>query len=689
VAELTLELLSEDLPARMQTQAALDLKRLASQRLQAAGLAFDRADAYAAPRRLALFVDGLARRQADRIDERKGPRVGAPEAAIEGFLKAAGLKSLSQCERRSADRGEFWFAVIRHKGGATATVLATILPQVLADLPWPKSMRWADRDLRWVRPLHSILCLFDGRPVPLRFGHLVAGAMTRGHRFLANREFAVGGFADYRAKLLKAKVVLDPEERKRRILEGARKAAASEKLVLIEDEGLLEEVAGLVEWPKPLLGRIEPRFMALPSEVLTTAMRRQQRYFALKTRAGQLAPRFIVVAGTEAKDGGKEIVAGNERVLKARLQDAEFFWAHDRKISLAARVPELARIVFHASLGTLADKVGRVRALIRPIGLHVPGADSQAAERAAVLAKTDLLTDMVGEFPELQGVMGRYYAQHDGESAVIADAIAEHYSPLGPADRCPTAPTSVTLALADKIDTLAGFFKIGEIPTGRSDPFALRRAALGIIRLIVENRLRMPLVPLLQQALAQHRAPAVAEADVVADILDFLADRLKVHLREQGVRHDLIAAVFARGGEDDLVRLLERVRALGAFLESEDGADLLTAYRRAANIVRIEEKRDGHKYAGPPDLELFRQSEERELSAKLNEVEAAAEAARRREAFADACHALARLRRPVDDFFDKVTVNAQEPALRANRLKMLARIRGALDAIADFSQIEG
>jgi glycyl-tRNA synthetase beta chain len=691
--ELLLEVLSDEIPARMQSAAAVDLTRLVTARLAAANLAFESAESHVTPRRLTLVIAGLATSQQPRLEERKGPRVDAPAPAIDGFLRKLGLKSLKDCERRVTDKGDFWFAVIAHKGFPTANVLLDLLPAALAELPWPKSMRWGAHDLRWVRPIHSILCLFNGKAVSFRFGHLKAGDKTQGHRFLAGKPFTVRNSADYSKKLEKAFVILSAERRRELILKGVAALAKREGMALVEDPGLLAEVAGLVEWPVAMLGKIEDRFMALPPEVLTTVMRTHQRYFALKDKSGKIAPRFVAVANMKATDGGKQIVDGNERVLRARLADAEFFWNQDRKATLASRVPALKHIVFHAKLGTVAEKVERVRQLAPEIGNKI-GADMKQCERAALLAKADLGSAMVGEFPELQGVMGRYYALHDGEPKAVADAIAEHYSPQGPNDRCPKALVSVAVALADKIDTLVGFFAIGEKPTGSKDPFALRRAALGVIRLILENKLRLKLKEVFSQTYVRYfsgiaTVQGLKTEALARELLTFLDDRLKVHLREQGVRHDLISAVFALGSEDDLVRLLARVAALKGFLDTDDGANLLLAYRRAANIVRIEEKRDGASFDGAPDPALLQLPEESALYKALGQAQERASDALSHEEFALAASALAGLRRPVDEFFDKVTVNADDSRLRVNRLRMLARVRNELDKLADFSKIEG
>jgi glycyl-tRNA synthetase beta chain len=700
--QLLFELFSEEIPARMQARAAEDLARLVTDKLAAAGLVHGDVQGFVTPRRLTLVVEDLPEAQPDVTEERRGPRVDAPEKAIDGFLKGAGLRSLDECEKRDTGKGVFWFAVIRKAGRATHEVLPELLRAAILELPWPKSMRFPAAPFRWVRPLQSVLCLFGGRVLPLDVGAVPVGDTTEGHRFLAGVRFAVKDFADYRARLTEAFVVLDPAERRERIVRELTRAAAAEELALKDDPGLLDEVTGLVEYPVVLAGRIDDAFMDVPHEVLTTSMRINQKYFACLDKEGRLAPRFLLVANTTTRDGGKAVVAGNERVLRARLSDAKFFWDQDRKVRLETRVPKLAERVFHAQLGTVLDKVERVEALAEAVVPFVPGADTVLAKRAARLAKADLSSGMVGEFPELQGVMGAYYARHDGEDEAVAQAIAEHYSPLGPSDRCPTAPVSVVVALADKIDSLAGFFAIDEKPTGSKDPYALRRAALGVIRLVIENRLRLPLAEIFDRAAdlltgqrgggtLLTRAPGWSRelAQVSVDLLGFFADRLKVALREQGIRHDLIDAVFALGGEDDLVRLLARVEALRAFLATDDGANLLIASRRATNIVRIEEKKDGRSYEEAPDPALLKLPEEKALFARLGEARHEAAAALAHEEFAAAMGALAALRRPVDEFFDRVTVNAPETELRANRLRLLSEIRATLGRVADFSRIEG
>ena len=681
MAELLLELLSEEIPARMQVRAAEDLKRLVTDGLKGAGLELSEARAFATPRRLALVVDGLPVERPDISEERRGPRVGAPDKAVQGFLKGAGLDSLDQAEKRDTGKGEFWFAIVTKRGGATAEVLPAIIESAMKALAWPKSMKWGSSTMSWVRPLQSILALFDskvldgtidlgGGMAPVRFGDT-----TRGHRFLSKGEIGVSGFADYLGKLEAAHVVLDAGERKAIIQREAERLCAEAQIALIGDDLLLEEVAGLVEWPVPMLGTIDAQFMDVPPEVLIVSMKAHQRYFATSRRDSGLANRFVIVANNVARDGGATILDGNERVLRARLADAKFFWDQDRKTTLEQRLPALRGVVFHAKLGSQAERVMRVETLSERIAPHVPGADAGQAILAAHLCKADLVTGMVGEFPELQGVMGRYYALEEKLPAAVAEAIGDHYAPVGPEDRCPSVPLSVVLALADKLDTLMSFWSIGEKPTGSRDPFALRRAALGIIRIVVENNIRLPL----------------KEFFAADDLMAFFAERLKVQVREQGVRHDVVDAVFALGGEDDLVRLLARVQAVQSFLATEDGKNLLTAYGRAANIVRAEERKDkslAPRIEGPPDAALFVQDEERNLHGRFGELTLGHRISR--EDFVGAMGELAGLRRPIDAFFEKVTVNvAGDDRLRVNRLKLLNQIRATMDQVADFSRIEG
>ena len=688
MADLLLELLSEEIPARMQARAAADLRRLVTERLDGCGLAFADAEAHVTPRRLALMVAGLPLRQPDVRTERRGPRTDAPERAIAGFLKSVGM-TRAQVEERTTPKGSFLFATLEQEGAETRALLPDLLGAAIRDLPWPKSMRWNRTSFRWVRPLHQVLALFDGAPLDggLDLGHgtLGFGSGTRGHRFLAPDRFGVTGFDDYRDGLRRAFVILDREERKRIILDGATALARERGCTLRPDPALLDEVSGLVEWPVPLMGRIDPDFMTVPPEVLVTAMRAHQKYFALDTADGALAPHFITVSNMAA-DPARDatIIAGNEKVLRARLADARFFWDHDRGTPLERRVPDLRHVIFYDRLGTLADKAGRMEGLAAGIAALVPGCDPALAGRAARLAKADLTTDMVGEFPELQGIMGRHYAEHDGEAGAVATAIEEHYAPLGPSDTVPDAPVSLCVALADKLDTLVGFFAIGERPTGSRDPYALRRAALGVIRIVVENRLRLPLRGAIDLALSHY-----PELDAAEGLFDFIVDRLAVHLRSRGVRHDLIGAVRANGGEDDLNRLVARVEALGGFLASADGGNLLVAYRRARNIVRIEEARDDARFDALPEADRFVQPEEHSLFRRLADTDASLAPLLADERYGEAMRVLAGLREPVDVFFDRVTVNVEEPELRTNRLQMLNAIARTMNRVADFSGIEG
>ncbi len=685
MAEFLLELFSEEIPARMQVKAADDLARLVTAALKDKGLEFGSVISNSTPRRLTLVINDLPVAQPDKSEERRGPRVGAPEKALEGFLRSTGLTQ-DQLEERETPKGAFYYAVIESKGGKTADVLAEILPAALSNLPWPKPMKWSDHTARWVRPLHSILCLFDGATLSFNWEHLSSSNQTFGHRFMAPDAITVTGFEDYKTKLRSAFVVLEHEERKSIIAKDAERLAASEGVKLIEDQGLLAEVAGLVEWPESLIGRVDPQFMDVPQEALISAMRSHQKYFSLSDNAGKMAPYFITVANLRAEDGGKKITAGNERVLSARLSDAKFFWDQDRKGRLEDRLDPLEKVVFHARLGTVREKISRIVALSDAIAPFVAGADVEDCKRAALLCKADLTTEMVGEFADLQGLMGRYYAEHDGEKPSVAKALQEHYSPLGPSDTCPSDPVSVVVALADKIDTLVGFFAMDEKPTGSKDPYALRRAALGVIRLVLENGLRLPLVKIFETA---DELQIVEEKLNAEELLDFFADRLKVHLKEKNVRHDYVAAIFALGGTSDLVRLMAQVDALSSFLDSDDGANLLVAYRRAANILRIEEKKDDASYDQQPDAVLMAESQETALFNRIEEVLPMLGAALGNDEFDVAFKAAATLRKPVDDFFDDVIVNADDANVRANRLRLLSSIRNALDQLADLSKIEG
>jgi glycyl-tRNA synthetase beta chain len=721
--DLLLEFFSEEIPARMQQRAMEDLKKLVTDRLVEVGLVYEGAKAFATPRRIALAVHGVPARQKDIREEKKGPRVGAPEAAVAGFLKSAGLTSLDQAKiEKDPKKGEFYVAVIEKPGRDAIEVLSDILPDIARKFPWPKSMRWGRQSaqpgaLTWVRPLHAIVATFgpeteDPQVIPFTLGDVTSGNVTYGHRFLSPGPIEVRRQDDWMTKLEKGKVIVDPERRREIISTEAKNLAFAQGHELIEDEGLLAETAGLVEWPVVLMGSFDPSFLAIPPEVIRTTIRNNQKCFVVRDpQSAKLAPRFILVSNMEAVDGGKEIVAGNERVIRARLSDAKFFYETDLKMRLEDRLSKFAQIVFHQKLGTQAERIARI---MRLAGLIAPmiNADPVKAERAATLAKADLLTEVVGEFPELQGLMGKYYALAQGEDDAVAHACEDHYKPVGPGDLVPADPVSISVALADKIDTLVGFWAIDEKPTGSKDPYALRRAALGVIRIILSNELRLNLSELFALAtegyLEQGKSfmkEFVGEASKGADDLsalklsydamtgsdlrDFFADRLKVQLREQGARHDLADAVLAVERENDLVTIVRRVEALAKFLETDDGKNLLAGTKRAANILRIEEKKDARSYDGDPDPSLLKEPEERALAEAMVAIAPEAGAAYANEDFAGAMAAMAKLRPAVDAFFDKVTVNADDKALRENRLILLNRIREATRTVADFSKIEG
>jgi len=688
--DLLLELFSEEIPARMQAKAADDLRRMVTDKLVAEGLVYDGAKAFVTPRRLALTIHGLPGRQPDLKEERKGPKVGAPDAAVQGFLKATGLKSLDEAKiQKDPKKGDFYIALIEKTGRPAIDVIAEILPVIVRTFPWPKQMRWGERSakngaLTWVRPLHSIIATFgpeteDPDVVKFDVSGIEAGQVTRGHRFMAPAEFSVRRFDDYVSKLEAAKVVLDPQRRRDIILADAKQLAFAQGLELVEDEALLEEVAGLVEWPVALMGSFDQDFLSIPGEVIRATIRNNQKCFVVRDpKTGKLAPKFILVSNIEASDGGTAIVAGNERVIRARLSDAKFFYETDLKTRLEARLPKFEHIVFHEKLGTQAERIARIERLAAELAPLV-GADVGKVKRAAKLAKADLLTEVVGEFPEVQGLMGKYYAQAAGEDSSVAAAIEDHYKPQGPNDRVPSDPVAIAVALADKIDILTGFWAIDEKPTGSKDPFALRRAALGVIRLIVDNGARLPLLATFAKAAKPHDGK---------DLLSFFADRLKVQLREQGARHDLVDAVFALGNQDDLLMVVRRVEALAKFLETDDGKNLLAGTKRASNILAIEEKKDKRSFTGAPEASLYKLDEEKNLARAIAEVKVEAGAAVVKEDFAGAMGALAKLRPVVDAFFDKVKVNDDDKAVRENRLKLLAEIREATRAVSDFSKIQ-
>ncbi len=780
--QLLLEFFSEEIPARMQKRAEEDLARALGEKLKLAGLEPKAIKTFSSPRRIGAVIDDLPAKAADVNEEKKGPRVGSPDQAIQGFLKSAGLSSIDQAQVVEDKKGAFYVARIERAGRATAEIVQEIVPEIVRAFPWPKSMRSGSGDLQWVRPLQNIMCIFGGQHVQISVDSVPSEAKTWGHRFHAPDAIAPKDFAEYAVKLRAAKVEIDREARKAKIVEDACKACAAKGLELVEDIGLLEEVCGLVEWPVVLLGDMDPAFLDLPGEVIRLSMRTHQKYFAVRDpKTQKLAPHFILVANIEAKDGGKAIAAGNARVLSARLNDARFFWDTDKKTPLYTeeRKAKLEKIVFHQKLGSVWDKVERVKALAVEL-CAVTGADRALVERAAELCKMDLVTETVGEFPELQGQVGRQLYLLEiaepsplagegreggraeqraaratsstpptpnpappGGGESIASAIEDHYRPLGPNDRVPSDPVAVTLALADKLDTLVGFWIVREEPTGSSDPYALRRAALGLIRILGALGLRMALrrtiaitcfirfeqvrqvrrsqlvnrfanaaeltgkpqeawqalVPAMMDTFAESRKkvfwesdePIVAALAIANSLLAFLADRLKVQLRDQGKRHDLVDAVFALG-DDDLVRIVARVEALDAFLKTQDGANLLAGYKRAANILAAEEKKakwSAEEAKGDIDASKLVEPAEKALADALAKVLPAAQAAVEKEDFAAAMKALSALRAPVDGFFEGVLVNAEDPALRRNRLLLLSRFSDALSAVADFSKIEG
>ncbi|KRB40021.1 glycine--tRNA ligase subunit beta [Phenylobacterium sp. Root700] len=756
--QLLIELFSEEIPARMQVQAARDFDRMVRDRLAAEGLLPEGLKTFSGPRRLTLVAEGLPVAQGDRHEDRKGPRVGAPDAAIEGFLRSTGLT-----RDKLVEKDGVWFAHIHRAGRPTAEIVAEILDQVIRSFPWPKSMTWGRGTLRWVRPLKRIVFIFDGEVVPFNIDGIESGDVTEGHRFMGSgKSFKVKDFDSYRDKLAGHFVILDPEERKDRIMDGARTLCFARNLELVDDDGLLDEVAGLAEWPTPVLGDMDPDFLDLPPEVIRTSMRTHQKYFAVRDpKTGKLAAHFLTVANIEAADGGKEIARGNGKVLSARLNDARFFWDEDRKVTLEQRLEKLTGVTFHAKLGTLAERVERLEILAKAIAPRV-GADVAKAVLAARLSKADLATGMVGEFPELQGLMGGYYAREEKISPVVADAIRDHYRPVGASDEAPDTPVTMAVAIAEKLDTLTAFFAIDEKPTGSRDPYALRRAALGVIRILLGSEARAPVRELVadwykslrcyvdpgralyvstrlttgylgpksrapsevfqtyvgefEDALLEGKPYVVSTEEdfdirfdrtaqageapegevqyefrpytVVADeVLSFLADRLKVALRDQGKRHDLVDAVFALG-DDDLVRIVARVEALDGFLTGADGPNLLAGYKRAGNILKAEEKK-GALPAGPAVGMPGAPKEEGALIAALESAERPVAQALQQEDFAGAMRALSGLRGPVDAFFEGVLVNSESAAERENRLRLLVQVRDLMERVADFSQVTG
>ncbi|RYE44134.1 MAG: glycine--tRNA ligase subunit beta [Hyphomicrobiales bacterium] len=672
--ELLVELFSEEIPARMQRKAAEDLKKAVTNALVDAGLVYEGAKAFVTPRRLALTVTGLPARSPDTREERKGPRVGSPQQAIDGFLKAAGLSSIEEAKiEADPKKGEFYVAHIDKKGAEATDILASLLPKVITGFDWPKSMQWGNGGLTWVRPLRAITATFgtdNDEPIviPFKSNTVTSGQTTFGHRFLAPEAIRVKRFDDYVQALEKAKVVLDIDRRKEIIRADADNLAFAQGLSVIHDEGLLEEVAGLVEWPVVMLGSFDPAFLEVPEEVIIATIRANQKCFCLRDSSGKLAPFFIITSNQIAADGGKTIVAGNERVIRARLSDARFFYQTDLALPLEHGLPKLEESVFHAKLGTQFQRVERLVKLSGEIAPKV-GANPELAKRAAMLAKADLTTGMVGEFPELQGIMGRYYALAQGEPTAIANAIADHYKPLGPTDLVPGEPVAIAVALADKLDTLKGFWSIDEKPTGSRDPFALRRAALGVIRIVTDNNLRFPL-------------------EVEPDLLSFFHDRLKVTLRDAGARHDLVDAVIGKDS-NDMLEITERVEALSKLLGSEDGKNLLAGYKRAANILAAEEKKDGKAYDTPVAEKQLKLDAEIALADAIMKADAAVAGKVGANDYRGAIAALATLRQPVDAFFEAVLVNDADPAVRANRLNLLAKLRDTMRLVADFSKVAG
>lgn len=684
--DLLIELFSEEIPARMQAKAREDLKKLVTDGLVEAGLTYASAGALSTPRRLCLTIDGLTAQSQPVREERKGPKTDAPEKALEGFLRSTGL-TLDQLEIRDDKKGQVYFAVVEKPGRSAAEIIAEVLESTIRNFPWPKSMRWGTGSLRWVRPLHSILCILSdeggAEVVDLDVDGITSGNTTRGHRFMAPAEFSVTSFEDYTIKLKAAKVVLDSAEREAMIWSDASNMAFARGLELVEDKGLLAEVAGLVEWPVVLLGDIAEDFLGLPPEVLQTSMKEHQKFFSVRNPKTGRIEAFVTVANRETADHGATILKGNLKVLFARLSDAKFFWENDLRMvkadGLEGMAAGLSNVTFHNKLGSQADRITRIAALAAELALTV-GADAALATQAAKVAKADLRSAMVGEFPELQGVMGGYYARAQGLPEAVAEACKGHYAPLGPSDAVPTEPVSVAVALADKIDTLTGFWAIDEKPTGSKDPFALRRAALGVIRLVLTNDLRLSL----QETFEKANSDANAQ-----DLLTFFHDRLKVFLKDQNIRHDVIDAVLAMGGNDDLTLVVKRAQALEATLKTEDGANLIQGYKRAANILAQAEEKDGVEYSFGAEIKFAETDEERALFAALEAAEAIIAPAMKDEDFAAAMSAMASLRAPIDAFFTAVQVNAESEIVRRNRLNLLSKIRQICLSVADLAKIEG
>ena len=700
--DLLIELFSEEIPARMQARAREDLKKLVTDGLVEAGLTYASAGAFSTPRRLTLSIDSLSAESRAVREERKGPATTAPQPAIDGFLRSTGM-TLEKLERRADKKGEVFYAVIERPGRAAPQIIAEVLEATIRNFPWPKSMRWGAGQLRWVRPLHSILCLLvdeaGAHVVPMSVDGITASNTTEGHRFLSSGRFAVHSFDDYTTKLKHAHVILDSAEREAAIWQTAQNLAFAAGMEMVEDRALLTEVAGLVEWPVPLMGRIADPFLTLPPEVLQTSMREHQKFFSVRNPKTGRIEGFVTVANTETADDGATILKGNQKVLTARLSDARFFWENDLRVAKAGMgdwAEGLKCVTFHNKLGSQADRVARIAALSREIAPLV-GADPDQAEHAARLAKLDLRSAMVGEFPELQGLMGMYYAKAAGEADAVANAARDHYSPLGPSDAVPTDPVSVAVALADKIDTLTGFWAIDEKPTGSKDPFALRRAALGVIRLVLGNGVRTSLTTLFNKSVPTFGLPTAASdneddytnLDIGLNLLAFFHDRLTVFLKDQNIRHDVIDACLAMPGDDDLTLLVTRARALNTTLQTEDGANLVAGFKRANNILTQAEAKDGVEYSFGADPKFAETDEERALFTALDAAEAAITHAMQAEDFGRAMQAMAGLRAPIDAFFTAVQINTENQIARRNRLNLLHRIRSICLSVADLTRLEG
>ena len=694
MADLLIELFSEEIPARMQTRAAQDLKKMVTDGLVENGITYAGAAAFATPRRLALTIQGVLDHSPSTREERKGPRVDAPEKAIQGFLRGAGL-TMDQLDIRDEKKGQVYFAVIEKPGRPAADIVAEVLENAIRNFPWPKSMRWGAGALRWVRPLHSIICLLTtdtgSTVVPVQIDDIAAGDTTRGHRFMGPDAFSVTGFDDYATKLKRAHVILDSQERQDMIWQDATNMAFANGLEVVDDRGLLAEVAGLVEWPVVLMGKIADEFLDLPPEVLQTSMKEHQKFFSVRDPKSGKITRFITVANRETADNGATILAGNQKVLSARLADAKFFWENDLRVAqgdgLTAWTDRLANVTFHNKLGSQKARIERIASLAATLA-PIVGAEGADATLAAQVAKADLSSEMVYEFPELQGLMGRYYATAAGLPDAVAAACQDHYSPLGPSDDVPSAPVSVTVALADKLDTLAGFWAIDEKPTGSKDPFALRRAALGVIRLVLENNVRLSLSDVIAAHLTQSNLSQTAQ-DLATDLMAFFHDRLKVFLRDQGIRYDVIEACLSQGDQTDLVLIVERAKALATVLETDDGINLVQGFKRANNILTQAEQKDGVEYSFGADIKFAEEEVERQLFAALETTTPKIQAALQAQDFAAAMADMAMLRAPIDAFFDGVQVNSDNAIVRRNRLNMLHSIRDLVGQVADLNRIEG